>query len=271
MAKGSKESKLKFLLKSTFFVFKNLGVDLIKLLSIKNYKKILKNYLRFNNEKKEWIKQGGHINKLQMQITEYEEEAGFAKGMYFHTDLLVARKIYKHNPKRHLDIGSRTDGFVAHIASFREIEVVDIRQMPKSEHKNIKFIQADLQKPQRLGKTDSLSCLSVIEHFGLGRYSDEIDLNGDVRGLENIINLVNKGGRIYISIPISYEDEVHFNAHRLYSPLTILNFDIIKKNLNLIEFNCVDDEGRLHVNVDLNNINQSINFGCGIYIFEKVI
>ena len=41
------------------------------------------------------------------------------------------------NLKRHVDIGSRLDGFVAHVASFREIEVLDIRPLKVNKHKNI--------------------------------------------------------------------------------------------------------------------------------------
>ena len=37
-------------------------------------------------------------------------------------------KIYQKNPPNHLDIGSRTDGFVAHVACFRELDVLDIRE-----------------------------------------------------------------------------------------------------------------------------------------------
>ena len=45
--------------------------------------------------------------------------SGVASGHYFHQDLLVARKIYQRNPERHVDVGSRVDGFVAHVATFR--------------------------------------------------------------------------------------------------------------------------------------------------------
>ena len=45
--------------------------------------------------------------------------------------------IYNSKPKRHIDVGSRVDGFVAHVASFREIEVFDVRPLEKSIHQNI--------------------------------------------------------------------------------------------------------------------------------------
>src|SRR5262245_5151765 len=48
-------------------------------------------------------------------------------GHYFYEDLTVAQRIFKNNPVKHVDVGSRVDGLVAHVATFREIEVFDIR------------------------------------------------------------------------------------------------------------------------------------------------
>ena len=48
---------------------------------------------------------------------------------YFIQDLYMAQNIFKDNPKKHVDIGSRIDGFVANVASFREIELLDIRDI----------------------------------------------------------------------------------------------------------------------------------------------
>ena len=62
-------------------------------------------------------------------ISEKDNEPGTMRGHYFHQDLFVARQIYLANPKRHIDIGSRTDGFVAHVASYRTIELIDIRNI----------------------------------------------------------------------------------------------------------------------------------------------
>ena len=37
-------------------------------------------------------------------------------------------EIFGENPPRHIDIGSRVDGFVAHVAAFRKIEAVGVFQ-----------------------------------------------------------------------------------------------------------------------------------------------
>jgi len=244
-------------------VLRRFGFDVKILLSYRNI-------FKFLSQKKNWINQGGEITKVSMRLSNYSGSAGRARGHYFHQDLLVSQFIYKHNPKRHLDIASRIDGFVTHVASFREIEIVDIRPLVKSPHPNIKYIQADLMNPQDLDMTDSLSCLHAIEHFGLGRYDDPIDIFGHEKAINNLVNLINKKGRLYISFPIGQKNEVHFNAHRVFHPKYILENSIIKKNMKLIRFDYVDDNGDIHLDVEVSEVNKNIKFGCGIYTFIKI-
>jgi len=257
------KSKLKRSLKNLALVLLNLGFDPRKLSS---YKVIP----RYRKDKKEWLKQGGEITSSHMILFDYSDTSGNIKGHYFHQDLLIAKLIYEKKPKRHVDIASRIDGFVAHVASFREIEVVDVRLLPKSEHQNIKFKQADLMNPADLGETDSISCLHAIEHFGLGRYTDPIDIDGHNKGITNLVNLVSYGGRLYISFPIGEKDEVHFNAHRVFNPNTIFQHPSIKKYMKLVRFDYVDDDGDLHLNSNVSDVKPEIKFGCGIYTFKKV-
>lgn len=239
------------------------GFDPRKLLSLKHYS-------RFRRDRAEWLRQGGEITKGYRILTDYSDSAGTAGGHYFHQDLLVAQLINEHCPVRHVDIASRVDGFVAHVASYREIEVVDLRPLPESVHVNIKFLQADLMDQQDLGLTDSLSCLHAIEHFGLGRYSDPVDVDGHIKGIANLVDLVSSKGRLYISAPIGRQNKVYFNAHRVFHPSTILNHDSIKKYMQLVRFDFVDDRGDLHLKASVDEVMPDIEFGCGIYTFEKV-
>ena len=71
----------------------------------------------------DFIKKGGKIVKHDMELTGFMESAGESQGHYFHQDLLVANQIFLNSPERHIDIGSRIDGFVARVAAFREIEI----------------------------------------------------------------------------------------------------------------------------------------------------
>jgi hypothetical protein len=256
--------KFKKNLKSLVLVLQKLGLDLFKTAS-------LKNYFRYRRNKREWINKGGKITCSNMVLSDYEDKAGNNKGHYFHQDLLVANFIYENKPRRHIDIGSRIDGFVAHVASFREVEVLDIRPLERSKHKNIKFVQADLMNSQNLGETDSLSCLHAIEHFGLGRYNDPIDVDGHIKGIDNLVKLVSDSGYLYISFPIGKNDEIHFNAHRVFCVDSILKYSSIKENMKLVRFDYVDDLGNLHTDVKIQDVNADIKYGCGIYTFQKTI
>ncbi|MCP4142057.1 MAG: DUF268 domain-containing protein [Chloroflexi bacterium] len=198
-------------------------------------------------------------------------EPGIASGHYFHQDLLVARQIFKNKPKVHMDVGSRVDGFVAHVASFREIEVLDIRPASKKV-RNIRFRQFDLTKPSSsfLSYCDSLSCLHTLEHMGLGRYGDSLSANGYITGLETLHSILKTGGTLYLSVPIGPQ-RVEFNAHRVFSVRTIL--DLIKKDFSLQDFSYVDDYGDIHESVPLleEAIDTSFDcwYGCGIFQLQK--
>lgn len=217
-----------------------------------------------------WTKSGGKIDHTVMMLNDYSDAAGTTKGHYFHQDLLVAGLIHEQNPVRHVDVGSRIDGFVAHVASYREIEVLDIRPLPSTAHRNIKFSVADLMVDSAIGTTDSLSCLHAIEHFGLGRYGDPIDIYGHRKGISNLIRLLDKGGTLYLSVPIGAADAVYFNAHRVFHPESILRFPEVQGQLYLSRFDYVDDDGELHLEKDPSNAVGHVDYGCGIYTFKKI-
>lgn len=201
-------------------------------------------------------------------LNDKKAESGIMKGHYFHQDLLVAQMIFKNNPVKHVDIGSRTNGFVAHIAVFREIELFDIREQ-HSMVKNIIFKRADLTNlPKELiNYCDSLSSLHVIEHFGLGRYGDRIEWNGHLHALENIGLILKAGGKFYFSVPIGRQ-RVEFNAHRVFGIAYLI--EVLEKNFVIDSFSYVDDNGDLTVNAALKEEDISRNFGCyyGCGIFE---
>lgn len=199
-------------------------------------------------------------------------ESGRMSGHYFHQDLLVASKIFIANPKRHIDIGSRTDGFVAHVATFRQIEIIDIREQ-KSKINNIIFKKADLmQLPDNMvNSCDSISALHSIEHFGLGRYGDPIDYNGYLKAIGNITKILQIGGKFYFSVPIGNQ-RIEFNAHRIFSIAYLL--DLFKNNFIINSFSYVDDKGDLFENVELTQKeierNFKCNYGCGIFELTKI-
>lgn len=195
-------------------------------------------------------------------------ECGTAQGHYFHQDLLIANRIFLNHPVRHVDIGSRIDGLVAHVASFREIEVLDVRDLHLAIP-NIRFTRADLSAKDfpLADYCDSLSCLHALEHFGLGRYGDPVNYNGHLVGWQNMHQMLKKGGKLYFSVPIGIQ-RIEFNAHRVFSMVNLL--EMIEGRYRLDAFSFVDDAGNLIRNPVMSEENVSINFGCryGCGIFE---
>ncbi len=154
-------------------------------------------------------------------IHDWKDSAGSTSTEYFWQDLLVAQLIHQAQPRRHVDVGSRIDGFVAHVAAFRQIEVFDVRPLT-SNIPGVVFKQADLmnQDAAMKGVTDSLSCLHALEHFGLGRYGDPINPAGFDLGMKSLAHLLETGGSLYLSCPAG-NDVVFYNAHRALAPHTV--------------------------------------------------
>lgn len=202
-------------------------------------------------------------------LRERFETNGDLKSHYFHEDLVVAQRVFENKPQKHVDVGSRVDGFVAHIATFREVEVFDIRPQ-QTIVKNMKFVTADFMNisPELHNYTDSLSSLNVIEHFGLGRYGDPIDVNGHLKGLENMYMVLKPGGKFYFSTPIGPQ-RIEFNAHRVFAVAYLLK--IFQPLYHIDHFSYVDDHGDLHKDESLaDEVDVRSNFGCkfGFAIFE---
>ncbi len=200
------------------------------------------------------------ISRLKPIYKERGDSGGTMSGHYFHQDLLVARRVHANQPEKHVDVGSRTDGFVAHLAVFREVEIFDIRSN-QSKVKNITSVQADfMQLSEHLyDYTDSISSLHAIEHFGLGRYGDTIDAYGHLKGLDSLRKALKTGGKFYFSVPMGPQ-RIEFNAHRIFSLSYLLS--VFSKHYQIDQFSYVDDAGDLHENTPLSDKKISNDYGC---------
>jgi hypothetical protein len=225
-------------------------------------------FLRFRNNFSQKI-------KLMPCLHDRFEESGATGSEYFWQDFIVARWIYESNPQRHVDVGSRVDGFVAHVASFRDIEVFDVRpntvKIPGVEFKQVDMM--DLQSVKTLideSYCDSLSCLHTIEHFGLGRYGDPVDPMGYKKGIENMSLLLKKNGVFYLSTPIGKE-RVEFNANWVFNPfvikkvaeecgLELKKLVVVKNGKEIVETPISDNEFEAL---------SKCNYNLGIFCFTK--
>jgi len=218
-------------------------------------------YQQLNNDKQFPIE----LDAMYPIINEYTHQAGEIDNHYFFQDIWAAKKILKNNPKRHIDIGSRIDGFISHLLCFRTVEQIDIRPL-NLKIPGLSFIQDDATelKTIKTNSIESISSLHACEHFGLGRYGDTIDPNAYVKFIHNMQRVVKKKGNIYFSVPIGKE-RLEFNAHRIFNPLTIIE---LFKNCSLHTFSVVDDSGSFIDNCTPNNYTQ-LTYGCGMFHFSK--
>ena len=239
-------------------IFRNAGVNAPRLAAaIRGWNR----YVRDRDAFKEVaIKTGWAWGHEQPMLTEWDETSGSA-GAYFIQDQTVARWIHDASPTRHVDVGSRLDGFIGSLSVFRQVDVVDIRPQPISV-RNIAFHQLDLMTalPESwVSCTDSLSCLHTIEHFGLGRYGDPLDADGHLKGLEQLKRLVKPGGMIYLSTPIGPE-RIEFNAHRVFAARTLAGW--FSEGWQIERFAVIDDAGILLENADWRGNGIENHFGC---------
>lgn len=232
------------------------------------FRRDLDNFRKLAGGRADWP-----ISRLVPMLDNRKGQAGIVNGHYFHQDLHVARRIFENNPRRHIDVGSRIDGFVAHVASFREIEIFDFLPLSNSVS-NIRFTRLDLMNPLAQDMRhicDSLSCLHALEHFGLGRYGDRIDPDGYVNGFTNMVALLEPNGTFYFSVPVGRQ-RIEFNAHRVFS-VDHLTSMFESHDLDIRRFSYVGDDGALYANVDLTpetriRVNNA-NYACGIFELHK--
>src|SRR5258708_12219402 len=88
------------------------------------------------------------------------------------------------------------------------------------------------------------SSLHAGEHFGLGRYSDPVDLAACFEFMDALQRVLKPGGTLYFSVPVGRE-RLEFNAHRVFGPQTII--DCFSK-LQLVSFSYVGEGGPLSEN-----------------------
>ncbi|OAV63709.1 hypothetical protein Barb6_03600 [Bacteroidales bacterium Barb6] len=208
------------------------------------------------------------VTKLYPCCEDRKDNAGSLCFHYFHQDLYIAQRIYQNQPIKHIDIGSRIDGFVAHVASYREIEIYDIRPL-NEKIPNVKFKQADLMNlsHDEFECTNSISYLQALEHFGLGRYGDDICFDEYMHGFLNIHKMLKKGGKFYFSVPMG-EQRIEFHAHRVFSLSYLL--DMITPYYIIDIFSYVDDDNVFHENIKISENSLINNYECimGCAIFE---
>lgn len=191
--------------------------------------------------------------------------AGSVPMHYFLQDIWAARYVHDHHLPHVVDIGSRLDGYIAHLLTFCRVTYVDVRPLDILLD-NLQFIEGNITSLPF--DDDSVSCLSslhVIEHIGLGRYGDPVDPKGHLKAAREMQRVLAFGGTLIISTVLGQE-RLCFDGHRIFDPKTVHSmFD----GLTLATFSLIDDVGNKVIeNVTFEAAN-GCTYGCGIFIFNK--
>ncbi len=179
----------------------------------------------------------------------------------------AARVLAQTKPAKHIDISSIT--YFSNIASaFVPMEFYDYRPA-KIVLPNYKSGRADLTDLHfESNSVESLSCMHTVEHIGLGRYGDPLDVDGDKKAMNELARVLAVNGTLLFVVPIG-NPRIEFNAHRVYAYQTIIeNFN----TLTLKEFTLIPDdfeETGYITNPSAEIINKQ-HWGCGCFWFTKV-
>lgn len=92
-------------------------------------------------------------------------------------------------------------------------------------------------------KYDIIITYSSVEHSGLGRYGDVLDPIGDLKVMRSLHSKLVDSGLIYWGAPVSKQDALYWNAHRIYGP--IRSKKIFKHYKKIKQFNIPKNKQRL--------------------------
>jgi SAM-dependent methyltransferase len=166
-------------------------------------------------------------------------------------------------PAEHVDISSILS-FSTIVSAFIPTRFYDYR--PAELHlKGLKSGFADLKAlPFSDSSIESLSCMHTIEHVGLGRYGDELDIRGDLKSINELKRVLKPAGNLLFVTPVG-KPRIEFNAHRIYSYQQIIEYF---SPLTVNEFSLITDKGDLIEHADPSLVPHQ-QYGCGCFWFKK--
>jgi hypothetical protein len=167
--------------------------------SFSRYPKFFSQFKKYKSRSTENIP----LSSINLQLEDETTETPF-DAHYFYQSAWCARKIALHRPKRHVDIASQIN-LIAPLSAFVEVEFIDFRPLNVNLSNLTSRAGTITNLPYSDKSVESLSCLHVIEHIGLGRYGDKIDPEGNKKACIELQRVLAVGGNLYLSTPIGNE------------------------------------------------------------------
>ena len=182
---------------------------------------------------------------------------------YFYQGVWAFKKIKESGVETHVDVGSEIR-WVGLLSTITKVIFLDIRPFATDLKDLIVKSGSMSNMPFEDNSVDSLSCLHVTEHIGLGRYDDKLDPEGTKKACKELSRILAVNGNLYFSVPVG-KQKTYFNAHRVHLPRTIIEYF---SNLKLIELSGITDSGRFIEYIEIDVLENS-NYACGLFWFRK--
>lgn len=230
---------------------------------------LFSSYLQYKRELKIFQKTNGQRFSVKMKdiyphLNDKTAITEFDRHYIYHT-AWAARKLKEIGPIEHTDISSSLY-FSVLVSAFIPIKFYDYRPA-KLDLSNLTCEYADItQLPFRDNTISSLSCMHVVEHIGLGRYGDPIDVDGDLKAISELKRVISEGGNLLFVVPIG-QPKIMFNAHRIYSYDQVLSYF---KEFKLQEFSLIPDQPSEGLVINASKEQSDMqNYACGCFWFKK--
>jgi SAM-dependent methyltransferase len=190
---------------------------------------------------------------------------GFDRHYIYHP-AWAARILAETKPAEHIDISS-TLNFVTMLSAFIPVRFYDFRPADVRLN-NLKSVAGNIvDLPFEDNSVQSISCMHVVEHIGLGRYGDPVDPEGDLKAISELTRVLAVDGNLLFVVPVG-KPKIMFNAHRIYSFEQVLEYF---KELKLVSFALIPEQqesGGLNFDATGQDV-AAQDYGCGCFWFKK--
>lgn len=236
-------------------------------MKILTYLRFVKDFWQFKNLKSEKSRFFQWWSERYPCLHDRLEETDFDKHYIYHP-AWAARKLVEIKPDLHIDISSSLS-FSTIISAIVAVEYYDCRPA-NIALSNFESGYVELTAlPFASSSINSLSCMHVVEHVGLGRYGDMLDPDGDLKAIDELKRVLAVNGNLLFVVPVGGTPRIMFNAHRIYSYAQIVKYF---SDMELLEFTLVTDDpksGTLFTNAS-EELSDAQIYGCGCFWFRKV-
>ncbi len=235
----------------------------VNILKMPWFFKSLKAFARLNQE--------GDSSRFPFEMVELypclgdaTSQTGFDPHYLYHISW-ACRCVKALNPAKHVDISSHVY-FASILSAFIPVDFYDYRPSP-IKLSNLVSGAADLLRlPFADNSIESISCMHVVEHIGLGRYGDPLDPEGDLKAVAELKRVLAPGGSLLFVVPVG-RSRLMFNGHRIYSFAQIEN---MFAGLELKECALIPDDFSNGIVANPNpGMIDAQEYGCGLFWWQK--